>query len=114
MANNDIKTSYDELIYYSYSFSQCDIDYLYCLAKMRGLDATNPQNATVLEIGCGCGGNILPQAINMPNSKFIGVDLSSKQIKIANDAAKDMGLKNIKFEAIDVCEFADFINGVGA
>lgn len=113
MINNEIKLTYEEFVYSSHSFPQCSIDYLYCLAKMRGLDAANPQNATVLEIGCGCGGNILPQAINMPNSKFIGVDLSSKQIKIANDAAKDMGLKNIKFEAIDMCEFADFINGGG-
>lgn len=113
MANNDIKTSYDELIYYSNSFSQCDIDYLYCLAKMHGLGVSLPQNATVLEIGCGCGGNILSQALNTPNAKFVGIDLSSKQIEIAKDAAKRMEISNIEFKAIDMCEFADFINGGG-
>ncbi|RAZ51089.1 class I SAM-dependent methyltransferase [Campylobacter hyointestinalis] len=113
MINGEIKTTYDELIYNSSSFVQCDIDYLHCLAKMHGLDICLPQNSAVLEIGCGCGGNILPQALNTPNAKFVGIDLSSKQIEIAKDAAKRMEISNIYFKDIDMCEFADFINGGG-
>lgn len=82
MINDLIKASYDEVLYRSNSYNMTCIDRLYEVAKMHGLSPRNPDNARVLEIGCASGGNIMGQAINHPNSHFIGIDLSDEQVKI--------------------------------
>ena len=103
MINSDIKSTYDEHTYDSYSYGQTCIDYLCAVAKFHGLDAVNPHNAKVLEIGCAMGGNIIGQAINHPNSQFIGIDLSSEQIAIGKRAIDGIGCKNIELIEMDIC-----------
>lgn len=49
----------------------------------------------VLEVGAGLGGGLLKLAKLYPNSIFSGIDLSSSNIKISNNNAKD--LANIHF-----------------
>jgi ubiquinone/menaquinone biosynthesis C-methylase UbiE len=40
----------------------------------------------------------------LANSKFIGIDLSEIHIDHANEAAKELDLKNIEFRKMDVME----------
>ncbi len=47
--------------------------------------------ARVLELGCAAGNNILPIALNYPNAKVVGIDLSEVQIKQAKKQADDFG-----------------------
>ena len=111
MINNDIKSSYDEHTYDSYSYAQTCIDYLCAVARFHGLAAANPHNSKVLEIGCAMGGNIIGQAINHPNSTFIGIDLSSEQISIGKRAIEGIGCKNIKLIEMDICNLVDEFGG---
>lgn len=111
MINSDIKSTYDEYTYDSYSYGQTCIDYLCAVAKFHGLDAVNPHNSKVLEIGCAMGGNIIGQAINHPNSQFIGIDLSSEQIAIGKRAIEGIGCKNIKLIEMDICNLISEFGG---
>lgn len=111
MINSDIKSTYDEHTYDSYSYGQTCIDYLCAVAKFHGLDAVNPHNAKVLEIGCAMGGNIIGQAINHPNSQFIGIDLSSEQIAIGKRAIDGIGCKNIELIEMDICNLISEFGG---
>ena len=61
----------------------------------------------MLEIGCAAGGNIISQAINYPNSSFVGIDLSGEQVKIGNEAIEQSGLKNIKLLQMDATKAPD-------
>lgn len=104
MINDLIKASYDEVLYRSNSYNMTCIDRLYEVAKMHGLSPRNPDNARVLEIGCASGGNIMGQAINHPNSHFIGIDLSDEQVKIGKEAICSIGIKNIELITMDICD----------
>ncbi|MEE3704460.1 methyltransferase regulatory domain-containing protein [Campylobacter sp. CX2-8023-23] len=111
MINSDIKSTYDEHTYNSYSYAQTSVDYLCAVARFHGLAATDPYNAKVLEIGCAMGGNIIGQAINHPNSTFIGIDLSSEQIAIGKAATQGIGCKNIELIEMDICNLVSEFGG---
>lgn len=111
MINKDIKSTYDEHTYDSYSYGQTWIDYLYAVARLHGLAASDPYNSNILEIGCAMGGNIIGQAINHPNSNFIGIDLSSEQIAIGKRAIDGIGCTNIKLIEMDICNLVSEFKG---
>jgi methyltransferase-like protein/2-polyprenyl-3-methyl-5-hydroxy-6-metoxy-1,4-benzoquinol methylase len=90
--------------YYSDPFPQTHPAVLASVATLLGVDAPPVDNCRVLEIGCASGGNIIPMAQELPNSRFTGIDLSGRQIKEASDAVAILGLKNIEFHKKDVME----------
>lgn len=111
MINDEIKGTYDAVKYHSHAFAQASIDRLCAMARVYGLQTPLPNNAKVLEIGCAAGGNIISQAINYPNSSFIGIDLSGEQVKIGNEAIEQSGLKNIKLLQMDATKACDELGG---
>jgi SAM-dependent methyltransferase len=87
-------------------------DTLAVTAALAGLTTAPVAQCRVLEIGCGVGGNLLPMAQAHPESTFVGIDLSPRQIAMANRVATGAGLKNIRFEVKDLtkltAEFGTF------
>jgi methyltransferase-like protein/2-polyprenyl-3-methyl-5-hydroxy-6-metoxy-1,4-benzoquinol methylase len=57
----------------------------------------------VLELGCGAGGNLLPMALTLPQSKFIGIDLAAEPILEGKRLIAAAGLTNITLLQGDVC-----------
>jgi 16S rRNA (guanine527-N7)-methyltransferase len=55
-----------------------------------------PENARVIDIGCGPGFPSLPIAIYRPDINVVGVDSTSKKINYVNETAQKLGLTNIK------------------
>ncbi len=51
----------------------------------------------VLDAGCGTGNTAISLARRFPDVDFVGVDLSAGSLSIAEGAAKDGGLPNIRF-----------------
>ena len=51
-----------------------------------------PENAKVVDIGCGGGFPILPLAIIRPDLKLVGVDSTAKKIRYVQSVADELGL----------------------
>jgi cyclopropane fatty-acyl-phospholipid synthase-like methyltransferase len=90
------RTSYDEVPYESHPYPQTHPDRLATVAKLLGLNPAMPDKCRVLELGCAGGGNLIPMAYGLPESQFLGVDLSRVQIDQGLEMIKALGLKNIQ------------------
>ena len=71
---------------------------LNAIANLFGVRAVDVNAASILEIGCANGGNIIPLAARYPKSNFMGVDPSDEKIKSAKQNAEDLDLKNVQFQ----------------
>lgn len=70
------------------------------------------QNTKILDVGTGGGFPGIPLAILFPKCKFHLVDSIGKKIKVVNEVANALGLKNVKGEhirAADVNGKYDFV-----
>ena len=54
-----------------------------------------PQNASVLDVGCGGGFPTVPLAILRPDISICGLDSTAKKLNFIDMAAKNLGLTNI-------------------
>lgn len=102
---NNALDSYDQVPYTSWAFAQTHPDRLATLARLFGLPAADPHACRVLELGCASGGNLLPMALVLPNSEFVGIDLSARQISVARERQRFCGLKNVRFEHVSILDF---------
>src|SRR5262245_31918292 len=87
--------SYDEVPYDSYPYPQTHPSRLATVATLFGMNPPPVGNCRVLELGCAGGGNIIPMAEGLPESEFVGIDLSGRQIADAQQIARTLGLSNI-------------------
>ncbi|MBL8055710.1 MAG: methyltransferase domain-containing protein, partial [Anaerolineales bacterium] len=76
-------TSYEQTPYPRLSYFQCHPDPLATIGLLLGLEPAPVTAGRVLEIGCAGGGNLLPMAEALPGSRFVGFDLSPRQIEAA-------------------------------
>src|SRR5262249_27477506 len=88
-------TSYDEVPYDSYPFAQTHPDRLATVATLLGLRPAPVDRCRVLELGCASGGNLLPMAVTLPDSTFVGLDLSARQLADGQKVVDQLGLKNV-------------------
>lgn len=95
---------YDEVPYASDPFYQTHPAVLSSIATLLGVPVAPVDNCSVLEIGCASGGNLIPMAQELPNSRFTGIDLSQRQIKEGADAIAVLGLGNIALHKMDVMD----------
>src|SRR5262249_21258700 len=89
-------TSYDEVPYTSHPFPQTHPDRLATVATLMGLRPAPVQRCRVLELGCVSGGNLIPMVATLPESRFVGLDLSLLQIESGRRQAEALGLKNVE------------------
>lgn len=75
------------------------------IAYLFGIDSKSAKISNVLEIACGTGRNLIPQAVQYPNANFLGIDIDEEAIKIANENSQKLALKNIRFKAISILDF---------
>ena len=61
----------------------------------------------MLELGCARGGNIIPMALAHPQSRFVGIDLSSRQIAEAREVAAELKLANLELKEISITEVGE-------
>src|SRR6266567_6321347 len=91
-------SSYDAVPYSVGAFPQTRPDRLATLATLFGLHPASPARARVLELGCAAGGNLIPMALAGPAARFVGIDLSARQIDDARATARELGLTNVDFQ----------------
>ncbi|EAQ81984.1 methyltransferase regulatory domain-containing protein [Blastopirellula marina] len=98
------KYSYDIVPYPSHPFRQTHPERLHAISRMFGMSPAEITQCRVLEIGCAGGGNIIPMAETLPESQFVGIDLSQRQIESALSSVEKLGLTNIELKHLDVMD----------
>jgi len=97
-------TAYDETPYLSQAYGHTHPDRIATIASLFGVKVQSIKNCRVLEIGCASGMNIIPMASSLPDSHFVGIDLSSRQIAEGNKLTESMGLKNIELKHLNILD----------
>jgi methyltransferase-like protein len=97
-------TSYDELPYSDHCFPFSQPDHMAAVAVLRGLSPPAIASARVLELGCGRGGNIIPLSLGHPEGRFLGIDLSGRQIAEGQEVAGELGLMNLELKAMSILD----------
>src|SRR5437764_4240597 len=73
-------TTYDEVPYPGQAFGHTHPDHLCAIGTLMGMRPAPADRCRVLELACADGGNLVPMAATLPNSRFVGIDLSGRQI----------------------------------
>src|SRR5689334_23171782 len=97
-------TTYDTIPYSASAFRQTDPDRLAVLARIFGLTSAPPQSCRVLELGCATGGNLIPMAIAYPQSHFVGIDLSKRQIDDGNQIVHELQIPNLQLQHLSISD----------
>jgi cyclopropane fatty-acyl-phospholipid synthase-like methyltransferase len=96
------QASYDDLPYESHPFPQTHPDRLATLATLLGMQPPSVEHCRVLELGCAGGGNLVPMALGLPQSTFVGVDFSERQIREGQALVQALGLANIELKCLSI------------
>jgi SAM-dependent methyltransferase len=94
--------AYDALPYDNFPFRPTHPDVIGTIASLMGMRPAPFAQCRILELGCGMGGNLLNMAIAAPQSRFMGVDLSVRQIEMARDEAFAVGARNVEYAVADI------------
>ena len=97
-------SNYDVVDFPSLPFAASHPDRMATIGLLFGMQPTDVEHCRVLEIGCGAGGNILPMAFGLPDSEFVGIDLSDAQIDEARQIRQEVDLSNLRLEAMDLVD----------
>ncbi len=100
--------AYEDFQYENLAFRNTHPDWLGTVGRIFGMQPAPVDGCRVLELGCGPGGNLVPMAELLPDSEFVGVDLSSTQIARARADATAIGADNVRFEAMDIRDVPDW------
>lgn len=93
---------YDEVPYTTNPLGASHPERLATLAMLHGLNPAPPTRCRVLELGCGAGDNLVPMALTLPDSEFVGIDLARRPIERGREMAVACGLKNTTLHQRDI------------
>src|SRR5580693_4601208 len=97
-------TSYDSVIYPSYTHPQTHPDRLAVIGSLFGLEPAPVNRCRVLELGCGNGTNLVPMAWGLPQSEFVGIDLAALPVERGQRMIRDLALKNVRLVQGDLLQ----------
>ena len=97
-------TSYDAVTYPGYAYAQTHPDRLATQATLFGMTPAPPAACRVLEIGAGDGGNLIPMALGLPGSEFVGIDLAADAVARGAAVIDELQLPNVTLRVADVLE----------
>ncbi len=93
---------YDQLPYPTRSHPEAHIRKLEGIATLFGMHPKPVSDCRVLELGCAAGWNLIPQATEFPQSDFVGVELSERQVDRGRSLVSTLGLENIDLRQADL------------
>jgi protein-L-isoaspartate O-methyltransferase len=70
-------------------------DRLATVATFLGYSPAPPSRCRVLEVGCNDGSNLIPMAVSLPGSTFVGCDLSPNAIAAGKATLAAIGVTNV-------------------
>ncbi|MCC6997495.1 MAG: class I SAM-dependent methyltransferase [Deltaproteobacteria bacterium] len=102
-----LRQSYQAVPYPSLPVRASHPSLLAANAILHGLLPAPVTSCRVLELGCATGGNLIPMAAGLPGARFVGVDLSPRQIDEARELAGAVGAGNLTWLACDLLDLDD-------
>jgi methyltransferase-like protein len=96
--------SYDAVPYSILAFADTDPDRLAVMANLFHFRPPPPHRSRVLELGCASGGNLIPLALAYPESTFVGIDLSQRQIADGNALLKQLPAENVRLLHLNITD----------
>jgi methyltransferase-like protein/2-polyprenyl-3-methyl-5-hydroxy-6-metoxy-1,4-benzoquinol methylase len=97
-------TAYDEVPYSSHPYSASHPSRLSVMGTLFGMQPANVEHCRVLELGCASGGNLIPMATVLPESEFIGIDLSSVQVSDGHKTIEALGVRNVDLRRMSIMD----------
>ncbi len=97
-------TFYDQVAYGGNAIRLTAPNSIAGIAAILGLDAPPPQDARVLELGCGNAANLVPLASYWPRARFVGIDLAPSAIAEGRETISALGLQNLEIEVGDIAD----------
>ncbi len=98
---------YDVVRYPSHPYGFSHPDRLFLVGHLNGMRPALPTACRVLELGCGEGGNLIPMALRLPQSTFVGFDLAESAIQAGRDLAVRLGATNVHLDVGDIAALRD-------
>jgi methyltransferase-like protein len=102
----DQSNPYDELLYTGYPFAQSHPDRLATLALLFGMRPSAVESCRVLELGCGDGANLIPIAFGLPESRCVGIDLSTLATAKAKAMSDALDLRNLDIQRMSLLDIS--------
>jgi SAM-dependent methyltransferase len=96
------QTTYEEMPYATFALRLADPNRLAAIARLYGVEVPAPDTASVLEIGCGTGTNIIHLAERYPGSRCVGVDISERHIAEGHKIALGSSCSNVELRCGDI------------
>lgn len=103
MSNPQLE-SYEQVPYDSNPFTVTHPDGMALIALLHGLTPASARRCRVLELGCAGGGNLIPMALTLAESQFVGIDLSPRQIAMGQARVDALALPNIQLKALSILD----------
>lgn len=95
---------YDLVPYHDFPYPFSHPRHLEATATLFGMGPPDITRGRVLELGCAGGGNLIPQAVDLPGSRFLGIDFSERQIAEGRRLVEQLGLENIELRQANILE----------
>jgi methyltransferase-like protein len=105
--------SYEDLPYPSLPLAQTHPERAATAATLHGMAPASVQSCRILELGCASGGNLIPMAVALPGSEFLGIDLSARQIAAGQSVIATLGLGNVALRQADLVALAADASSLG-
>ena len=102
-----IAEAYDAVPYGMRTHARTHPRRLQTAGTLWGMRPAPADGCRVLELGCGEGANLLVLAEALPQSQFVGVDLSHRQVRMGRDRVDELGLGNVDLRQGDLRELDD-------
>jgi SAM-dependent methyltransferase len=99
-----VRDAYDQVPYPSGSIPSAHPDNLATRALLFGLEPPDLRQARVLELGCADGGNLVAMASELPAGRFLGLDLSPRQIAAGRERLASLGIGNVELRAMSILD----------
>ncbi len=107
MSRQTLQASYDQIAYPCHPHPPSHPDRLATVARLFGLRTADVQCCRVLELGCADGGNLIPMACALPESEFVGIELSARQTAAGREVVNAVGLANIELRQMDLLDVGE-------
>lgn len=96
--------SYDQVPYPLRSYPAAHIRRLEAVATLFGMHPQPISSCRVLELGSAAARNLIPQSMDFPQSDFVGVEQSERQIDQGRSIITTLGLDNIELRQADLLD----------